>query len=281
MPIIFENNRYYSSEDFVFQQQFSFDARPHTHDFIEIVFMIGGRGIHTVDGQNYPMTKGDLLVINPGSVHSYQSESGMRFYNIIIKPEFIEKDIKGDGSIFSLLNIESFSELSDIVQKGNTFIRFSNEERSRLENLITWMNQEKQSPESGSNLILHSYTNVLLTLVFRKMSLPMSDELAINNDLLNFIQQNCSLPLTCGMVAKKCSYNPSYFSRLFRQYAGITFSQYLNECRLNRACELLENTDLAVEKIISESGFSDRTKFFKAFVSRFGTTPLKYRKSKK
>ena len=70
---------------------------------------------------------------------------------------------------------------------------------------------------------------------------------------------------TLEALAEKCFYNPSYFSRAFKAYAGVTFSEYLTECRIERAKELLSATELSIETVIGESGYSNRTKFFADF----------------
>ena len=196
--------------------------------------------------------------------------------------EVVEKAYaKGYDNVFSLLDNGQFKEMSDIINKNICFIRFSHEERQQLENLFTWLYQEQETRTYSNNLVIHSYVNIILTLVFRKMTLPVRNESTVNSDLMEYIQKNCELHLTVEHLAEKCSYNPSYFSRLFKQYAGVTFSEFLCDCRLRRACELLLETDLPIEKIIVKSGFSDRTNFFKLFSKKTGTTPLKYRKSKK
>jgi len=82
-------------------------------------------------------------------------------------------------------------------------------------------------------------------------------------------------------MARKCCYNPSYFSRMFKAYTGKTFTTYLRDVRIERALYLTENTNMKISDIYSEVGYSDKTKFFSHFKSVVGISPLKYRKSKK
>jgi transcriptional regulator GlxA family with amidase domain len=56
---------------------------------------------------------------------------------------------------------------------------------------------------------------------------------------------------------------------------------YVNRCRIKRAERMLRDTDMPIERIISECGFSNRTAFFQKFSKAIGRTPLQYRKNQK
>ena len=129
--------------------------------------------------------------------------------------------------------------------------------------------------------MLHSALNLLLTYVFRKMALPMKHSFAVNSDLLLYIKNNCSEPLRLDAIASKAGYNPAYFSRIFKEFSGKNFTEYLKNARIEKACYLLKNTDKKVSDIALLVGYSDKTKFFMAFKQLIGMSPLEYRKSKK
>ena len=85
-----------------------------------------------------------------------------------------------------------------------------------------------------------------------------------------------------AMVSEDIAYlkTKPNFSRLFKKQTGYTFTEYLTSCRIDLACRLLKETELKVSDIAAESGFSDRTKFYKVFSEKMGMTPKHYRKSK-
>ena len=122
---------------------------------------------------------------------------------------------------------------------------------------------------------------MLLTLIFRKMSLPISQSMGIDSNLLLYIKENCETNISMSQVAQKCGYNSSYFSRRFSEYIGASFMEYLTDCRIERACKLLAETDLTVEEIVYNCGFTNRTRFFRVFRNKVGITPKKYRHGKK
>ena len=71
--------------------------------------------------------------------------------------------------------------------------------------------------------------------------------------------------------------NPEYFSRLFKEETGQTFNSYLNEYRLNKAAELVANSNKKLSDIASDVGFSSLSYFSKKFKRHFGANPFSYK----
>ena len=251
----------------------------HTHGFIEICYTYRGKCTHIIDDKEINASHGDAVIVNHGQKHTLICSKGSQYVNLLLKPEMINDSIRGSENAFSLLSLSDFKEFSKSVNRARCFISFDKSEQIKIESLINLMIDEQNLKSAGNMLIQKSGFNILLTYIFRKMSLPMSESFSgINENTLIFIKENCHRKLTSKEIAKHCGYNPSYFSKAFSAYCLKTFTQYLTECRIERACHLLENTDKSVEQIIFESGFSDRTRFFTLFEKYTGYTPLKYRK---
>lgn len=279
MSIVCDNDKYYIDGGYAINHvKNGVSIEKHTHDFIEFTYIYRGKCVHNIDGIDYPAAKGDLVFINYNSVHSITCDDDFEYADILIKPEFVDESLKGKENAFSLLALSDFTGFEQAVKKDKTIVHFSKEERKQIEELIVWSEKEIKTMNTGGNLILRSYMNIFLINVFRKMSLPMNNSFGINGELLEFIKNNCSFHLQMDQIAAKCHYNPSYFSRLFKKYTGYTFTEYLNNARLERACELLSQTDMPIDDVISASGISDRSKFFKDFANKFGVTPKKFRK---
>ena len=280
MSLTLHNSKYYTDKKFfVIKHKVSGKATEdyHTHDFIELNYSIKGVCNHKIDNKEYMSKKGDLLFINYNQKHYFTADN-IEYINILIKPDFISESLSGTENAFSLLTLNDFSEFSASINENNCFIHFDDEEQKTVDTLISIMLKEQESYISGQPLILHSTLNILLTMIFRKMALPIADRFKIDQSLLTYIKDNCASPLKMEAIAEKCFFNPSYFSRSFKRITGYSFREYLQKCRIEKACTLLSETDLKIEDVISQSGFSDRTKFFKVFIEQKGVTPLKWRK---
>ncbi len=252
----------------------------HTHDFIELVYVLRGRALQTVDGADYPTAHGDMLMINYHSTHSFTCDGELEYINILIKPEMVSESLSGRENAFALLELDDYEDFRHVVNEHNRLIRFEGTDRKNLEILIRRLYSENKFPSSGSDLMLRSGLNMLLISLFRKMSLPMKKHAGgIDGELLGYIKMHLDEQLTLEKLARRSGYNSCYFSRLFKRKTGVTLTEYLSACRIECACELLEQTDLPVERIIGEVGFSNRTKFFSEFTKRIGVKPLAYRKN--
>jgi len=278
MGVKFENGKYYIDEDYIIKnQKHNSGAEPHTHDFIELSYMKKGHCVHIIDGCEYVVGRGDMIFVNYNSVHEIPKGDSAEYINILIKPEFIDRSLKGSENAFSVLALSGFEDFADTVQRGHMVVNFSGRERENLEHLLEIIDSELSENCGGVELSVRSCINILLTALFRKMRLPMKECTGMNAQLTDYIRENCASTITLEEAAAKAGYNPSYFSRLFKKYTGSTFTAYLTDCRIGLAAQLLTETEKSVEEIMYESGFTDRTKFFKAFADKKGMTPLKYR----
>ncbi len=95
------------------------------------------------------------------------------------------------------------------------------------------------------------------------------------------IRQHYGQPVRLGDLAADCNLSPEHLSRLFHQTTGLRFKDYLTEVRLNRACELLLETDDLIADISAHVGYSTLSRFNRSFREHTGMTPSEYRKRKK
>lgn len=251
----------------------------HYHDFVELVYMLKGSCIHSVDGVDYRIKHGDMLMINYGSSHSISGDSPVEYVNVYIKPEYVDAALTNSDNAFALLNLKEFSEFKETVDTKCCKASFSGEERDTVENILRLMKRDSEGSEAGSYLAMRSELNLLLIYFFRKTALPIRDFFdSVSDALLFYIRNNLAGKLTLDSVASKCSYNKSYFSRLFKNYTGLTFTDFLKRERIEKAKSLLSSTSDSVEKISVSVGYTDKTRFYRDFRELVGVTPLDYRK---
>jgi len=79
-------------------------------------------------------------------------------------------------------------------------------------------------------------------------------------------------------LATACQLSPSHFSRCFRQSFGTSVHQWLIKLRIDTAKNLLREPELSLAEVGFRSGFCDQAAFTRAFTTREGTTPFRWRK---
>ena len=253
----------------------------HTHNFIEIVYTLHGKGVHRVDGEEVIVKGGSVLLINYHQKHEIVPLENLRYVDIMLKPEFLSDTLRGTDDLFLLLRLSDFMDVSDLVKRENVFLQFDGEERRRMEFLIDWVRMEQAKPAPAGFMILHSSLLLILSILFRKMTEAQEGRLSLNKHLLEYMDRNACNRLSVRELSEKCGYTAEHFSRLFKKHTGKTPVEYMMECRIKKAKRLLLHTDLPVETVVFECGFSNRTAFFKKFFELVGETPLQYRKNQK
>ncbi|CAM4478883.1 two-component system response regulator YesN [Paenibacillus endophyticus] len=93
-----------------------------------------------------------------------------------------------------------------------------------------------------------------------------------------FVEDNLHEDLGLEMVATRFFYNPSYFSILFKNNVGVSFTDYLVKMRMQKARGLLLNSDLKVQEIARQSGYKDIKYFNKVFKKTFLYSPEEFRR---
>ncbi len=97
----------------------------------------------------------------------------------------------------------------------------------------------------------------------------------------SFIETHLEDSLTLTDVASHLYLSPAYFSRLFRSRTGMTFSAFLAERRIVRACHYLEETELPVAAISARVGYQEANSFTRLFRSSTGLSPTEYRQGRR
>ena len=267
----------YSRSMCIEENKFDGSIEPHTHDFVEIVYILSGRAEHTVDGRSYSMSRGDILFMNCGCIHSFKSEGEHTYVNILFSPNILGEDIVTSETAFSIFSLNAFNQMRSDSEFGK--ISFYGDERLEVENIIRAMLKECAERQTYWESSLRNYLNNLIIIMLRKTETGIEPQEidGMWRELSAYIDENLGERLTLSDLAKKCFYNPSYFSRVFKEKFGESLVEYVTKKRISYAVDLLRETDLPIDEISRRAGFSDRNSFYHAFSRYMHGTPSSYR----
>lgn len=94
-----------------------------------------------------------------------------------------------------------------------------------------------------------------------------------------YIQDHIEDELTLVKLSERVHFNPAYLSRLFKQETGSTLTDYIQEKKIARAKQLLENSDINVHEIGETLGYGYGSNFARTFKKLTGMSPKEYRES--
>ncbi len=273
-----QNGKYFIENDFLIEINNISAESQHTHDFIEFVYMLKGKSVHSIDGYKHFLKSGDLLIINYNQTHSFNGDPNALFCNILIKPEFIDNSLKECKNLWGLFDTPHYNEFKNLINVNSNVIKFSPEEKNCFENMILLIRKEQYLRSSISNFTTRAGINFIMTIIFKKMCESSIEEFDNFKNVLDYIEKNYYQDISARELSELCHYNPSYFSRIFKKYTGITFSDYLKKTRISNACRLIKESDSNISDIYDKVGYTNKTNFYKHFKQITNKTPLEYKK---
>ena len=99
------------------------------------------------------------------------------------------------------------------------------------------------------------------------------------NEILKIINKNIkNKDLSAHLIAKEMNMGLRTFYRKLEEIDGPSFTELINNSRLVKAVDLLVKTKLTIDEIVFQSGFTNRSTFYRAFSKKYNCTPMDYRK---
>ena len=147
---------------------------------------------------------------------------------------------------------------------------------------------EIESPSGGSKIMLDSISLALVVRLLRIWS-NCSPRINMHRSTLATWQQKRAIEqlqtryhenLSIADLAADARLSPFHFIRSFKRSVGVPPHQYLTKIRLERACVLLETTNLAVTDVAFETGYQSPAHFARLFRRHYGMTPTAYRRER-
>ncbi len=255
----YEKREELNKEWFVIEENENFSFPTHLHRWYEIIFLKEGEMDVIIDGTVRKLQKNDSVFIFPNQTHQLVTKTSSKHKLILLKPELIahfnaklqncipktpKKHIDSDAWIELFMSASESTAFEAI--KGILYIYcsfFANDE---------FISVSEKDAVGGSDLMHRIFS--------------FADE--------NFLK-SCSLKDLSAHIG----YDYSYLSKLFSEHIGISFTEYVNMLRIDRACYLLKNTDLPVLEIAEMCGYGSLRSFNRNFVKQMNMAPRDYKLS--
>ena len=245
------------------------DEYKHSHDFIEIFYVLKGEIKHCINDEVKTLSLGDICILKPNSTHSFKRIGDCLHRDLCFPKKFFKEVCDSlDKSIYP-----------NIVENHNClYSNLSIEELSYFEKRIASIVHLQTSTQI--NTLIRNLATACASLFIEKLGFienPNSDTTL--SDILSFFHKKDVIRGGLLELKKYIAFSDSYLCRTFKKHTGCTMLQYLNSIRLNYAATLLTSTNMSIQMIIDEIGFSSTRYFNKIFKSKYGISPSQYRKT--
>ncbi|MBE6577965.1 MAG: AraC family transcriptional regulator [Ruminococcaceae bacterium] len=233
-----------------------------TYSKYSVHFILEGKGKYTVEGKTYELCAGQGFMITPNVPISYVADEREPWKYVYASFCGADDDalvhnagLDEDNVIFDFpLDDAMISDIYAMHAAGK-------------------QNQAKGYDVTGYFLLCMSrLVKANHTTLSKK---DMADSYV--RKAILYIEDHYPFDISVADIAFHVGLDRTYLYRLFIQKEGCSPSKYLQNHRLGRAVEMLENEELSIFDIGMSVGFHDVSHFYKAFTAKYGMPPKKYR----
>lgn len=228
-----------------------------------ILYTLSGEGVLEIDGQRISLGAGSCMFLDCMQHHRYYTPPNGTW-------EFLWAHFYGNGSM----------GYYQLFSKNASYVAHIGEDMF-LQELFWSMIRRQQDWKVSDEISIHQELVSVLSrilLACTNAGHPNSVMPDYIHKAVREIERNCKDSFSLEGLAERYGVSKYHFSRAFKQYIGMNFSEYVTHARMKRARELLRYTDKPITDVAEACGLYDVSYFIRLFRSREGCTPLVYRK---
>ena len=227
---------------------------PMFHPHGELLYVQEGSVSITVDGASYTLHAGDLAILFPYLIHSYESAPNTTAIILLFDPA---------ATVFD----------NTLLKKKPVHCC------TAAQNLCPMLERTVVMLHAGRNKTALSYLNAVIGELLELI--PLVDRGDISGDttiqILSYCAEHCAEDITVKNIADALYISQSYVSKVFSKKLRYSFREYINTLRISKVQSLLRDTDKKILQIMSECGFQNQSSFNRVFRDLTGLSPKEYR----
>ncbi len=254
----------------------------HSHNFFELVYVVKGKGLHKIDNDVREITVGDYMFMDYSTFHEYEALSkDFCIINCLFLSKGIDKTMP-DCHDFNELLKSYHLRLNKVILKETPVNRFFHDDSEKIRRLLDEMCRECADKNSG----YIDYMRCLLIQIIIETVRNISVGVEINYSApvikaVKLIEERFAERLQLSDIASGLFISVPYLSSKFKEETGVCFSDYLKQTRIQKACMMLNTTEMKIHLIAEKVGYSDYKRFGSVFREITGTSPGKFRAQNK
>lgn len=268
IPFYFHKGRFSSYPNYFMEE--------HWHDDIELVISLSGHMTYNVNGQLVRIDEGEGIFINSRRLHSAFSEdmTECRYIVILFHPMILctAKQLEQEIVLPVLDSSLNFIHLKQGVIWENEIIRYVH--------LIAERTEENVAVLTAIGSLHFIWSEILQHTDIKLVTAKNDTQLSILKTMISFVHEHYPEKITLTEIAKSGYVSKRTCGNLFLKYVHKTPIAFLNDYRLRKSIELMQNTDMTILEISLACGFSGASYYAECFRRNFGKSPTEYRKNR-
>ena len=260
-------------------------VRSHTHDFVELVYVLSGNADHEMAGVSYQLHPGDVFVIEPSIYHSYRGADNNPtvVYNVLFQVDLIQRELQSLCQFGSFIN---WFYLAPFLRRTARFVPYLSLDEAQalqLERQLDALLAEIKQQRPGYQLLAKTQLigcMVYLSRLCSERGLIADASASVDErvtTVVSFLEQHYQHPISMHQLSRLCGMSASSLTTKFKRLTGLTILEFKHRLQVRAACRLLKATDDKVLTVAQTTGFDDLSFFYRVFRKQMGMTPTQYR----
>ena len=251
----------------------NFICPAHWHSHLEVLYLLEGDMIAYVNSQRYELHPSDLLFVHSNDIHSTYIDKRITYILLQIPAEYISRIFPASVS----LRLQEYFP--------NTFEH--PQYKSLTEDLLM-LKKIFEDKEKGYELQFTSCLFSFLYNIYKNYASPVSisENSKSNRDIsrieevIRYVRLHYTENLSLQEIAGLLCISREYFCRLFKEYTGQTFLEYVNMLRLTQFFTDLTQTSESITTLLERHGIQNYKVFMRLFKKVYHATPSQIRKNR-
>ena len=247
----------------------------HIHNSCEILYIKEGLFHVLVDGNDYDLKKGDLILFCSNSIHHIVAkDSPINEYYVFKMPPSLLLDFMGQESEY-IIRFAFNRDGQRIFWRGEDLAG------SEIADALKSITDEYHNPRYAASVALRLKIAQLFLAILRADE-PIYDKansktVELIYNVLQFALDNYASDIDEKELAKQFGMSYSYFTRSFKEITGMPFRKHLNLTRVRKAEQMILSTNKSITDIATECGYNSTSYFINTFRTLTGKTPYQLR----
>jgi len=145
--------------------------------------------------------------------------------------------------------------------------------------LLFYLNELVELQESKNSMdidIANKLISIILEYIF-SLNIDLVKGNLLSDKIIKYLYDNYQGEIKISNLSEIFNMSASRLAQIFKKYTSMTIIEYLNKIRINKALNLIRNTNIPITRIAFEIGYNDISYFNKTFKKIIGMTPSKYK----
>lgn len=255
----------------------------HKHNFFELVYIVSGSGTQCINKNTYKYKPGQMFLLTPNDCHSFDIETVTSFAFIKFNDIYIRSQSKENQKDRERVKRLEFILYNASHQPG--CILRDPGDKVLMKSLIHSLSNEVPHSNIYGQEVIDQLVSTIIIVVARNICQKLPEQIDKTTEpgiinLVNYIQENIYSPelLHVDMMSSKLGMSENYLGRYFKKQIGEGLQQYINKYKMKLVENRLRHSNLRINEIVLELGFTDESHLNRLFRKYNGLSPTSYRK---